>query len=135
MTIKEKVLGIVAILALASSFEAGVHSVDISTSKVDTINIDHKKTTIVVVKKPDGSSTTTETIDEKSKTKTDAISQIPVKTNQKTNISVLVGNDFSRSVVKPIYGISVNRELIGPVTVGAYGLTSGIIGLSIGVNF
>lgn len=125
----------IGIALLGLGFELGVHSVDISTTKVDTVAVDHTKTVIVTVKAKDGSSTTTETIDQKSKTKTDAISQVPVTTKQKTNISVLVGNDFSNSVIKPMYGVSVTRELLGPVTVGAYGLTNGVIGISLGINF
>ena len=35
----------------------------------------------------------------------------------------------------PLYGISANKEFIGPITIGAFGLTNGTIGLSIGVNF
>jgi hypothetical protein len=34
-----------------------------------------------------------------------------------------------------MYGISVHREFIGPITLGAFGLTNGTVGLSIGVNF
>lgn len=135
MTLSNKLYIGGGLILLLGAFEAGVHSVDISTTRVDTISQDHTKTTIVETKKPDGSSTTTTTIDEKSKTKTDAISQVPVATKQKTNISVLVANDFKQPGIIPLYGISVNRELIGPVTVGAFGLTNGTIGLSIGVNF
>ena len=49
------------------------------------------------------------------------------------NISGLVGVDASQAV--PIYGIAVSREFIGPITGGVFGLTSGVVGISIGINF
>lgn len=135
MTVTQKVLGILFIVSLVVSYMAGVHSVDVSKTKVDTISQDHTQKTIVTIKKPDGSSTTTETVDSRSTTKTDAVTQTPTSTKQKTNISVLVGNDFSKSAIKPMYGVSGNREFIGNLTVGAYGLTNGTVGLSLGLNF
>lgn len=135
MTLATKLYIALAVALIIGAYELGVKSVDISTSKVDTVSQDHTQKTIVTIKKPDGSSTTTETVDSRSTTKTDAITQTPTSTKQKTNISVLVGNDFSKSDLKPLYGIAVNRELLGPITVGAFGLTNGTIGLSIGVNF
>jgi hypothetical protein len=135
MTITDKIIGILAILGLVAAFEAGVHSVDILTSKVDTTTQDQTKTTIVTTKKPDGSSTTTEIIDDKSQTETDAITKTPVASRQKTNISAIVSEDIRHLNSTPAYGLSFTREFIGPVTLGAFGLTNGTVGISLGVNF
>ncbi len=36
---------------------------------------------------------------------------------------------------EPVYGISVSKEVFGPFTAGAFGLTNGTLGLSLGINF
>lgn len=109
--------------------------------KTDTnkdIAKDTKKKT-VIVQTPDGKKVTT--IDEETKTdtkqKTDTQASIDVSvTTKKAIVSVqgLAGYDFTRSPV-PVYGAAVSKEFIGPVTLGAFGLTNGTIGVSIGVNF
>lgn len=51
------------------------------------------------------------------------------------NVSGLVGVNPNVGIKIPIYGISVSKEVFGPFTVGAFGLTNGTLGLSIGINF
>ncbi len=129
MTITQKILGIAFIASLAIAYIAGHKS--ISNNKTDTTETDHTKTTIITIKEPNGTTKTTTTIDDK-KNK-DTISIIPIKT-QKTNISAIIAEDFKHKDI-PLYGISFTREFIGPVTLGAFGLTNGTIGLSVGVSF
>lgn len=95
----------------------------------------------VKVQKPDGTVQTTITTDTSTTAKVDTnvttntqIKQdvIPPKTNT-LNVSVLAGLDFARQT--PVYGASVSKQLLGPITIGAFGLTNGIIGGSIGLNF
>lgn len=136
------------------AFSIGRYSVrspevhDIKSIQTDTKKDEnrdtHRDTTITTIKTPDGTVKTVKTITEISdiETKTDtnqtrlsSHDSIPPKTGT-INISGLVGNDFSKSwSLTPIYGISVTKEFLGPVTLGGYGLTNGIIGLSIGLNF
>lgn len=79
--------------------------------------------------------TTTTTTDHSVKTETDNKTSVVAK-KATTNISALIGNDFSRSGILPLYGVSVSKEILGPVTLGVFGLiTNGVIGLSVGVNF
>ena len=35
----------------------------------------------------------------------------------------------------PIYGVSVSRSLIGPISVGVFGLSSGVAGVGVGLSF
>lgn len=87
-----------------------------------------KKSQIIEIKSPDGTVKTIRTITEDtSSTKTE------IK-NKTTNISALIGTDTTDKF-KPIYGVSASKELIGSMTVGAFGLTNGVIGVSVGVNF
>jgi len=50
------------------------------------------------------------------------------------NVSALVGTDPMNSF-KPLYGFSVSKQFIGPVTIGLWGLTNSTVGISLGLNF
>ncbi len=135
MTITQKLIGL--LLMAASCLSLGYILARLTTNsstKTETVSQDHTKTTIITVKKPDGSSTTTETIDSKLKTKTDTLTQIPTVNKPRVNISAIIAEDLKNKTV-PAYGLSFTKEFIGPITLGAFGLTNGTIGLSIGVNF
>lgn len=139
MSTKYKV--IISIVVVLVAFAFGRYSapkVPDSHTVTDTtkeVNKDTHKTT-VVTKTPDGKEVTT--IVEDTTTKSDSDTKkdqtITAPKTSLINISALAGLDTGRGFV-PTYGISASKELIGPVTVGAFGLTNGTIGLSIGVNF
>lgn len=104
---------------------------DTTTKKTTTIEEDpsgKKKTTI-----EEDTTTTTK----KEKNKTTNIEQSVTPSNKDIlNVSALVATDgFSLSNITPVYGVSVTKNLLGPITVGAFGLTNKTIGVSIGVNF
>jgi len=144
---------IVSVVIVAVSFACGRFSVQKPEVKTQiTTNTkesqDQKKDTHIdqvttTTKKPDGSVITT------TETKTDIISDtkqiisqdqtikqdiIPPKTNT-LNVSLLGGIDFKSGIPTPTYGLSVNKQLVGPVTIGAFGLMNGVVGVSIGLNF
>lgn len=50
------------------------------------------------------------------------------------NVSVLGGVTLTRGSTI-IYGLSVSKEIAGPITTGLFGLSNGTLGLSIGLNF
>jgi lipopolysaccharide export LptBFGC system permease protein LptF len=144
MTNRTKVL--IGILALLTSFAAGRYSVqqpavhavtDITQNNDITTNKDeHKK--IIIVKDKD-KTTTTITDDTNTTTKDNStiishsdVTATPPKTNT-LNLSVLAGLDIQRT--QTVYGASVTKELIGPITMGVFGLTNGTVGVSIGLNF
>lgn len=99
-------------------------------------------------KTPDGTTKITTTTDTSTVKKVDTIKAettktvtdvIPPKVNT-VNVSFLVGLDISRQT--PVYGVSLTKQVLGPITIGAFGLNSSpiglpnsTIGLSIGVNF
>jgi hypothetical protein len=143
MSIQYKVIGV--LLILMATFAAGRYSAQKPATNTTTNTVTHETEhqnqheVIVTIKAPDGTTRTTETIDtntqvqEAQDTKTQQI-VVPPKTNT-LNVSVLVGNDFSKLSIQPLYGVSVSKQLLGPLTVGAFGLTNGVIGVSIGLNF
>lgn len=149
MEISTRTKVITSIVVVITSFAVGrysantkpdVHTVIDKTQdiKQDTDKDTHKTTTIT--KTPDGKEVTTITEDTVIDTKKDTDTTTHVDQtvtqpkNSLINISALASLDTADGF-KPVYGISANKELIGPVTIGAFGLTNGVIGLSVGVNF
>jgi len=147
MTTRTRILK--SVFAILTAFAFGrysVHNPDVKTVEtVDTTSntkVDkdtHKVTTIT--KDPDGKEITTITedttskIDKNTNSNTKIDQTITAAKQPKINISVLGANDFSRGLLVPTYGLSFNKEFIGPVTIGAFGLMNGVIGVSIGLDF
>lgn len=95
----------------------------------------------VIVQKPDGSKETKITEDDNSDTKTAESNQTVkqedkevIRGTGKTYIAALAGLSIS-NFGQPVYGASVARSVLGPITVGAWGLTNGTAGLSVGLSF
>lgn len=130
-----------AIAVAALSFALGRYSNRGITSTVDVtkeheIAQDTKKITVVITA-PDGKKTTKETteIDTHVSTGVKKTVDTQIKPKQPAiNFSALVGSDVNKHF-EPIYGISVSKEFVGPVTAGIWTLNNGTIGLSLGVNF
>lgn len=103
-----------------------------TTTDTKTNDTDHKVT--VIVQKPDGNTTTTIVEDRHRTTDSDTTqtSVVTIMKKAKINVSVLAATEH---FIKPYYGISINKEVLGPITVGVFGLTNGTLGLSIGFNF
>lgn len=130
---KNILLAIVAVSAGLGWFGAKYHYSQ-ATSTSTVVEKNHTQTVIVTVKKPNGEVRTTETIDSHTNTHQTESIKIPVNT-AKTNVGLLVANDFTNSIPKLIYGVSVSKELLGPITIGVFGYADRRIGVSIGLNF
>jgi len=149
MTLDLKTKVIISILVLAAVFAAGRYSVSsIDTKSKEVVKTDTQKDTTQDTKKtttiektPDGKEITTiqeETVinAHTSTDKTDQSSTSVIANARKTlNISGLASLDLSTRSVMPVYGASISKEILGPVTVGVFGLTNGVIGVSIGLDF
>ena len=140
LTEKLVAIGIAVVIALQVLLLAGKgkdqpKEVDKTTAVTDA-KVTKKKTTTVVTKKPDGTTSTETSVTETNgATKTTKGETRKVAATERKNaINALVGVDIGKAFV-PVYGVSYTREVLGPVTLGAYGLTNGTIGVSIGVNF
>lgn len=88
----------------------------------------HVDRVVTIIKRPDG--TYEKVIVDKSKIVTDEKTKLNAA-RPRVGLSALVGTDFST----PVYGFAVNKEFIGPITLGAWGLTNKTLGVSIGLNF
>jgi len=148
MSLQYKVIG--ALVALIVAFGVGRYSATSQQSAVKTItdvktdtdtkvNKDVKKT-ITETKKPDGEVTTVTTEEavtvvdqQKDQVSHQSATVIPPKTNT-LNLSALVGINPVDGLT-PLYGLSVSKQFIGPITGGIWGLTNGTFGVSVGINF
>lgn len=100
---------------------------------------DHIHTVVVTVTKPDGTKTTTSTtdngtvIDNKSNT---IASNSTTITNSKPQWKVagLAGLDI-HNLASPVYGAQVEKRLLGPISVGIWGLTNATAGISASLEF
>lgn len=149
MSLKYKIIGGAVFTLLV--FTLGRYSVSsptIKTTEDQTIasNTDkdkdtHKQTTTTTVEEPNGEKKTTTTTNEDIISTTHKTEDVathleqtitPPKTNT-LNVSALAATSFSE--LKPLYGLSVTKQVIGPITAGAFGLNNGIVGISLGLSF
>jgi len=146
MTDKAKIM--LGTMLLLISFAGGRYS-----AQSPEIKTQEKLTTVATENKVQDTHTTTETKtiiepdgkkETDTKTTTDVVSKttdtqkqdeslkqdvIPTK---QLNISGLIG--FAPGFI-PTYGVAVSKQILGPVTIGGFGFTTGMFGVSIGVNF
>jgi len=152
---------IILVVALIGSFALGRYTVpekkieEKKTTEDKTKDVTkekkqkkHKKTHIVKEEKtaPDGSKTVVTIIDHDTKTDTSSDSKtaieghkttedkvITVRGDSKVTLSALGGIDILSG--KPIYGASLTKPVLGPLTLGIFGLSNGSVGASIGFTF
>lgn len=145
----------IVIVGLAATFAAGRYSASTPTVSTHTDTTDNKTvndakntdttTKTVIVKDPtSGKETTTIISDTKTidKSATTDISQSKTDSSvqgQKKNtltVSALVGlqtTSFSQGNV--VYGASVTKDIVGPVSIGLFGLSNNTFGASVGLSF
>ncbi len=123
------VLSAVLSVALTRHFWPSIQTVQ--TTK-EVVRTDVQTVTHTVTLKDGSVDTTTTTTDHSVRTD---VAKIVVNAKPILNVSALVANDFSKSQIQPIYGVSVSKEVLSNITIGVFGLTSGTLGLSVGINF
>lgn len=139
---------IIGTVVLLTAFAAGRYSVQkpavttIEDKHTDTeVHKDkdtHKITTIT--KEPDGKTTTT--IVEDSNTHTDKDKSTDSHLDQKItpqkistlHLAAMAGTQLGHGLV-PAYGLLVSKQVLGPITVGAFGFNNGLVGVTVGLDF
>jgi hypothetical protein len=134
MTLKAKIVSVLALCTL--SFAAGRYLQPPAKTVDSTKQTEKQKETkkhTVIVKDKDGKETTT--VDEETKTDTKKTDDkhVEVAARKTLNVSALVGYNVQRGA--QVYGVGINKEVLGPVSVGAWGLSDGTIGVSAGMSF
>lgn len=117
--------------------------VETKINKIENIKKNEYQTihyVTVSVTKPDGLKTVTTTADVSTQDQTTSVEskqeqqKVSPAVRSKTNISIIGANDFKNTPALT-YGLAVTHEVFGPLTVGVYALKSGVLGVSIGLNF
>lgn len=162
MTLSIKTIVIVSLILASTAYAAGRWSaperVQIVTktvevekkvidAKTDLEKDKHKETVVTETVNPDGTKSTvtktvedtktgkkteTSTVDDTSKA-SDTVKET-LYSSSKVTVSLLAGMSLSGPIT-PVYGLSLTRPVLGPITFGAWGLTSGVVGLSVGLTF
>lgn len=160
MTTKSKI--ILTIVCLTVSFAFGRYSAP-TTVKTETkvVEVDkkkdtktsetdinkHKETVVKEVTHPDGTKEVITTVTEdtvasrdtkekskETKSKDTDITKEVTRSSGRLNISVLAAIDTTQ-LSTPVYGLSVTRDVIGPISIGLFGFTNKTIGASLGLSF
>lgn len=116
--------------------------VEVEKKRTTTDKDTSKKTLTKTTRKPDGTETTVTKVVEDSKTKRETNKDTTTTAHQTTTketsggrTSVLALMALDLKTPTSAYGASINRMLVGPVTVGAFGFTNGTVGLGLGLTF
>lgn len=88
--------------------------------------------------KPDGTKTIDTVVEDKDKEENKSsadskASTVVDTTKPQWKVGALGAYDFS--TLKPIYGVQVDRRILGPIFVGAFGLNNRTVGLSVSLEF
>lgn len=137
MSLKYKLL--ILTFSLVLSFSLGRYS---ATSKStpqtqETTNTGEKIHTVTVITEDHGKKVTEVTQDETVNTTSKETTKSTIQSAPKQsnfNVSVL-GGVLVQTRPDLVYGVSVSKQVIGPITGGLFGLSNGILGVSIGLNF
>jgi len=121
-------------LAFISGFLicARVYTYDKTTNKQSNNIVTDDTTT--TVKTPDGTTKIVRVVRTVDHTKIVEVKSKPSAVKQ-YNVSALAVVDSSKGLLVPLYGISVSKQIIGPLTAGVHGYTNGMVGVSLGFNF
>lgn len=163
MTTKQKV--IISIVLLAGAFAAGRFSlpakivekehivyqdriVESKSVATDTTKNDNKVYTRTTTETPDGTKTTTvkitnnDQIDSKTTSKSNETNTIASDTTKEKTIeyskdSLLISAAAKTNFTNPSlsYGGIVNKRVLGPIYLGAFGFSDASFGMSVGLSF
>lgn len=128
---------VLVVAAYLAGYFLSPHKIKTETKTVEVEKIVTKvvKQKVRIKENKDGSKETVIITDTKSDEKTDIDSKESnkeVTNGSRLNISVLAGSSFPLNWT---FGVSATRQVLGPITFGAWGLSNGTFGLSAGLNF
>lgn len=127
---------IISAVVIITAFAVGRYSARSDTKTQTQVLTAVKTDTVtktIVNKKPSGETTTT-TIEEHI-TDTKRLDKTTTEAGKRSLINLSALGGLDTRTLQPVYGISANKEFIGPITVGAWGLTNGSVGVSVGWTF
>jgi len=158
---KEEVIELVAVTCLIGAFLAGRYtaptktlitektqtSAQISAQSATLSDADTQtETTVTTIEKPTGEKETvthiTKDTEAASKRVAESVASSQTSTEStktienaagKVTLSALAGYSI-HDLGSPVYGGSVSKQILGPISVGVWGLSTGVFGVSVGVS-
>lgn len=142
-----KIKVIIVFVSLLVSFAAGRYSVP-EKIKIETkvVEVEKKKEDIkkhrrkTTITDKDGSTTTIidTTIEKKSdediSLQKDTTTE-KVRGDSKVSLALMSGIDVTNPQKGLVYGVSVQKPVLGPITIGLWGFNTGTMGASVGLTF
>lgn len=132
-----KTVGIIVIVvAILSAVTTRYYfpKVSMQTVEVEKEVVKNNIVTITkTIKGTDGTEETTTTTTDKSTSNSTASKSVTITASKDWMISASAGTKFEG--LQPIYGLQVQRRILGPIYVGAMASTDKMIGLSVGFEF
>lgn len=107
---------------------------EVEVTKKNVVTHEH------IVKDKDGNETIDRTTEDKSTEARNTESKTKestVITNKKPDwrVNALAALSPDHDFANPAYGLQIERRILGPISVGAFGLTNKTVGLSVGIEF
>lgn len=132
--VNEKVALVFMVLAFGVGLYCGQFLVDSPTQVSEVTNTGKKTHRVITTTKDKDGKKVTQVVEDSITNTTKTKQETKSIKGKTTNISVLGGVTLS---ARPelVYGVSISKQAIGPTTIGLFGLTNGILGASIGLNF
>lgn len=131
MTKKTALLITLSVALLAYAFGRYAQPEKVVVKEVEVVKRD-VRTVVKTVKQPDGTVIRERVTEDKTQT---AKSNETVTVNQgsKVKLNALVGWSFDER--KEVYGVMIQKDMFGPVSIGAFGLSDKTVGITIGISF
>lgn len=118
--------------------------VEKKTSDLNQDKDKHLKTTVTEITKSDGTKIKTSVTTDDTSTHTDIIktddserftdkTKEVTRSSSRTNLYLFGGYDFTPK--SPVYGGMVSRDVLGPISIGVWGLSDLTFGASVGISF
>lgn len=128
------VLGLLALISASIlSFGIGRYTAPKASIEVQKSKDVTTHEVIISIKNPDGTTSTTTTIDSHTTKNSQSITT-PQKPASLT-ISALAAMASADHNYKPVYGIEISKQAFLNTRIGIFGLTDGTVGLSVGLDF
>lgn len=139
-----KYFALVGLACLAVGYVFGrFETPDVKTAETTQMNTDKQKdvvtqTTTTVQEQPNGAKTTQTVTTSHTVASVATSEQSKEKTSSTTggghtNFDLLYGYQIGRA--GPVYGGAITKDVLGPISLGVWGLTNSTYGVSLGVSF
>lgn len=126
-----------AVIGAACGYYALPSKIEIHTViQKDTEKQNNIDTKITRTKKPDGTVITEITKEDKSTTQTQVhkdSTKVTEYSHDTLTIRALMAGDIHSGTIS--YGLGVDKKVLGPFSIGVFGLSSGVLGGSVGISF